>query len=60
MILIGQSEILYCIKDGLSVKIESAEFTKDAKEETVAAFDGKGLNVFIFTFHKGFLHFMDD
>ncbi len=36
------------------------EEEKDAKEETVAAFDGKGLNVFIFTFHKGFLHFMDD
>jgi len=58
--LISESEIMYCVKDGLTVKVESAKFTKDTKEMTMVAFEGKGLNVLVFTFHKGLLHFMDD
>lgn len=56
----SESEIVYCVRDGISVKIESAKFTKDTKEMTTTVFEGKGLNVLVFTFHKNLLHFMDD
>jgi len=60
MLQMGPSELIYVFRDGLNCKIESAKFTKDAKEQNVVAFDGKGASTYVFARHGNFIYFMDE
>ena len=60
MISVSPTEILFCVRENHGAKIESARFTKAARDIVLTSFEAKGNNIYMFNKHDGYYFLYDD